>query len=366
MHDEVEDELSLGKKARVRPKTGQNGAKAPLIFWVLLGLILVGGGGFFALKALGIIKDDNIGGANQFTSYRTIGKIDLRAEASNTATIRASLKEGTILSGKSVGNKDGIEWIEATSVDGVHGFLPATSVQYVGKSTDLSQVIGGTRNVVISTNANLRALPSLSSQIIGAADGGTRLVSDGSVMSEGEQWLRVPLNAEITAFIMARFTTPDDDRVGNAEGFEAASGVGVGGVVAKVMNVQATPFDGARIIRPLAIGEQVRILGQTNAGIPWYIVRLIDGVQGFIPKDAITVMQTSNRWVYPDGTVAAGPNIPQPPKAKGNGLNGAQNGQNKDEPIKIDMSVGGDANGEIVTNTQEPAQPETPIEPQPQ
>ena len=337
---------------------------------IIIGLIIIILVGFGAYKIFQNVSNGSANSNKTYLSYRTIGRVDLRATPSSTAPLKSVLKEGTMLSGKSAGNKDGIEWIEGTTVDGVYGFVPLPSVRVVGTATDLRQVIPDSKRVVTSTSVNIRALPSLSSETIGVIDGGSRIVSDGHVMSEGEQWLRIPLSPEITAFIMARFTTPDDDRAGSAEGFEGQGAVGVGGVVTKVMNVQATPFDGARVIRPLMVDEQVRILGQTNAVIPWYVVRLVDGVQGFIPKDAIRVSETSNRWVYPDGSPAPGPNIPQTkngvlvkPGAK-RANNGASNnnGANGAQPIIVDMNAPSDP---AVANDTAPPEPAPAAEPAP-
>lgn len=338
--EEEEDELAfIGSK---KTRSGSRMSIGRLIALVI-GLLLIALIGFGAFKIFQKVSGDEAASNNAYLSYRTIGRVDLRSSPSSTSPVKSVLKEGTMLSGKTAGTKDGIEWIEGTTVDGVYGFLPLPAVRVVGTSTDLRQVIAEQRRVVTSTSVNLRSLPSLSSQIIGVVDGGSRLASDGYVMSEGERWIRVPLSSDITAFIMARFTTPDDDRAGSAEGFEGEGAVGVGGIVTKVMNVQATPFDGARVIRPLMVDEQVRILGQTNAGIAWYVVRLMDGVQGFIPKDAIRVSETANRWVYPDGSPAPGPNIPQmkngvlvkPGGGKAKSSANAPDGQ----PVIVDMNA---------------------------
>jgi hypothetical protein len=137
-------------------------------------------------------------------------------------------------------------------------------------------------------------------------------VSDGSIQSEGEDWLRVPLDGQTTVYIMQRFTTADDDSGGGdgVEG-EANSAIGVRGFATAIANVQATPLDNARIVRALQIQEEVRVIGQTNSGRAWYVLRLSDGSQGFAPREAIRIDPTASRWVYPDGTLAPGPNIPK-------------------------------------------------------
>ncbi|MEN9856848.1 MAG: hypothetical protein RLZZ157_1974, partial [Pseudomonadota bacterium] len=67
----------------------------------------------------------------------------------------------------------------------------------------------------------------------------------------------------------------------------------------------------ARIVRALQVGEEVRIIGQTDAGQIWYVLRLADGSQGFAPRAMFRLDPNASRWVYPDGTVAPGPNIPK-------------------------------------------------------
>ena len=210
------------------------------------------------------------------------------------------------------GNQDGVDWLAITAVDGTKGFVPKTLLKELGPSTASTEIKGGTRRLVTSTTVNLRETPSMSGKILGVADGGTRLVSDGSIQSEGEDWLRVPIDGQTTVFIMQRFTTSDDDG-GNADGFEGTSqaNIGVRGFATQIANVQATPLPEARIVRALQLQEEVRIIGQTNAGRAWYVLRLTDGSQGFAPREAIRLDPNASRWVYPDGTVAPGPNIPK-------------------------------------------------------
>jgi hypothetical protein len=122
----------------------------------------------------------------------------------------------------------------------------------------------------------------------------------------------VPLDGQTTVFIMQRYTTSDDDG-GSGDGIEgeATAAIGVRGFATQIANVQATPLPDARIVRALQLQEEVRIIGQTNAGRAWYVLRLADGSQGFAPREAIRLDPNANRWVYPDGTVAPGPNIPK-------------------------------------------------------
>lgn len=337
--EDDENDLAFG---RAKPKKSYKRSNQPNIGLLALGIVLIVGLGFSGFKLYQTYGNSQSAAKSDLLSYRTIGRVDFRSSPSNTAAIKSVLKEGTMLSGKSAGSKDGIEWVEATSVDGVHGYIPLASVRIIGAATDLRQLVPDSRRIVTSTAVNIRALPSLSAPIKGTIDGGSRLVADGTIMSEGEQWLRLPLSPDVTGFIMARFTTPDDDKAGSAEGFEGPGAVGVGGVVTKVMNVQATPFEGARIIRPLAVDEQVRVLGQTTAGVQWYVIRLADGVQGFIPKDAIRVSETANRWVYPDGSPAPGPNIPQTKNGvlvKPNTKAKSASNSGGAEPVIVDMSV---------------------------
>lgn len=129
--------------------------------------------------------------------------------------------------------------------------------------------------------------------------------------SEGEEWLRVRLDADTTAFLLARFTTPDEDGSGGglAEGDDAP---GLKAIATRVATVLATPLDDGRVIRALSPGESARALGLTqSAGRTWYLLRLSDGAQGFAPRDAFRVDPGPRRWIYPDGTEAPGPNIPQ-------------------------------------------------------
>ncbi|GIU65901.1 SH3 domain-containing protein [Candidatus Phycosocius spiralis] len=244
-------------------------------------------------------------------SYSALGRIAVRREPDIDAPIALNLKEGTIVSGQVVGMKSGIEWLSLTAVDGAKGFAPKALFRELIAGKSASKINGGVRNIVTSALLNLRETPSMSGKIVGTVDGGTRLVSDGVVEAEGELWMRVPLGANSTVFLLQRFTTVDDDSAVDELNVSDYSNVGVLGRAMRVANVQATPFENSRTIRALQIGEMVRVIGQTNSSIAWYILRLNDGSQGFAPRSSISIDSRASRWVYPDGTDAPGPNIPQ-------------------------------------------------------
>ena len=285
------------------------------LIWIIAGIAVflatVAGGAYLILGGFGSEGSSSTKNANSARSYRTLAKTELRAEANQAAKLIVSLREGTTVSGISAGNQDGVDWLAVTAVDGTKGFAPKTLFKELSSLTSSTEIRSGMRRIVISTTVNLREGPSLSSKVLGVADGGTRMVSDGSVQSEGEDWLRVPIDGQTTVFIMQRFTTSDDDSGG--DGFEggAQSALGVKGFATQITNVQATPLANARIVRALQLNEEVRVIGQTNAGRAWYVLRLADGSQGFAPREAIRLDPTASRWVYPDGTEALGPNIPK-------------------------------------------------------
>jgi hypothetical protein len=290
-----------------------NGLPIGLIFAGALILAVIAGGAYFFFSgSFGNDGGSSASNANKARSYRTIAKTELRSEANQASKIVVSLREGTTLSGIPAGNQDGVDWLEITAVDGTKGFVPKTLLKELGPSTASTEIRGGTRRIVTSATVNLRETPSMSGKILGVADGGTRLVSDGTIQSEGEDWMRVPLDSQTTVFVMSRFTTADDDG-GSGDGFgnEAQAAIGVRGFATQVANVQATPMADARIVRALQLEEEVRIIGQTNAGRAWYVLRLTDGSQGFAPREAIRLDPNASQWVYPDGTVAPGPNIPK-------------------------------------------------------
>jgi uncharacterized protein YgiM (DUF1202 family) len=292
-----------------------HGGRARLL-WIVAGVLLLAAlaGGIFYAASTGFGSGAKAGGknANLARSYRTIAKTELRAEANQAAKLVVSLREGTTVSGIPAGNQDGVDWLEITAVDGTKGFVPKTLLKELGPSTASTEIRGGTRRVVTSATVNLRETPSMSGKILGVADGGTRLVSDGTIQSEGEDWMRVPLDGQTTVFIMSRYTTADDDG-GSGDGIEgnAQTAIGVRGFATQIANVQATPMSEARVVRALQLQEEVRIIGQTNSGRAWYVLRLADGSQGFAPREAIRLDPNASRWVYPDGTVAPGPNIPK-------------------------------------------------------
>jgi hypothetical protein len=308
--------------------------------WIIAAIVLVvgvGGGALYLMSngygSGGANKD---GKQNQARSYRTIAKTELRAEANQAARLVVSLREGTTVSGIPAGDKDGVDWLEITAVDGTKGFVPKSLLKELGPSTASTEIKGGMRRLVTSATVNLRETPSLSGKILGVAEGGTRLVSDGSIQSEGEDWLRVPIDGQTTVFIMQRFTTSDDDAGGNdgIEGGDQAN-IGVRAFATQIANVQATPMSEARIVRALQLNEEVRVIGQTNAGRSWYVLRLTDGSQGFAPREAIRIDPSASRWMYPDGTPAPGPNIPKGSTVaivagttKSSGTNAQRRGQN--------------------------------------
>lgn len=279
---------------------------------ILVVAAIIGSAIYFFPGAFGAGNSATGSGANKPRSYRTIAKTELRAEANQAAKLVVSLREGTTVSGIPAGTQDGVDWLEITAVDGTKGFVPKTLLKELGPSTASTEIKGGTRRIVTSATVNLRETPSMSGKILGVADGGTRMVSDGTIQSEGEDWMRVPLDGQTTVYIMSRFTTADDDG-GSGDGFEgnAQAAIGVRGFATQVANVQATPMSDARVVRALQLEEEVRIIGQTNAGRAWYVLRLTDGSQGFAPREAIRLDPNASQWVYPDGTVAPGPNIPK-------------------------------------------------------
>lgn len=255
---------------------------------IICGIVIFAIIAFFGLKLIGKLDNGSKMSFAKQISYRTIAKVELHEANASNSPISAVLKENSIVSGKPIGKVDGVEWAEITSVDGAHGFLPLSSLEKIGDGADLGQVKEQQRRIITSTSINMRSVPSLSGAIIGTIDGGTRLMTDGYVSSQGEDWLRLRVGSDTTAFIMARFTTPDDERSGSSEGF-IDSNLGVPGSAKIVTNVQATPFPDGRIIKSLLIGDKLGVIGETKTDDYWYIVRLSDGSQGFVPKSAISV-----------------------------------------------------------------------------
>jgi uncharacterized protein YgiM (DUF1202 family) len=304
---------SSSRDEAISQQSGRGGSRTLLVVaGILLVMALLGGALYMISKGFGSGGGAGGNSGNKARSYRTIAKTELRAEANSAAKLVVSLREGTTVSGIPAGNQDGVDWLEITAVDGTKGFVPKTLLKELGPSTASTEIRGGTRRIVTSTTVNLRETPSMSGKILGVADGGTRMVSDGTIQSEGEDWMRVPLDGQTTVFVMSRFTTADDDG-GSGDGFEgnAQTAIGVRGFATQIANVQATPMTDARIVRALQLDEEVRIIGQTNSGRAWYVLRLTDGSQGFAPREAIRLDPNASRWVYPDGTVAPGPNIPK-------------------------------------------------------
>jgi hypothetical protein len=290
----------------------RGGGRILLIILAFLLVFALGGGALYWLStSYGTSASGSANKGNKARSYRTLARTELRGEPNQAARLVVSLREATTVSGVPAGNQDGVEWLEITAVDGTKGFAPKTLFKELGPATAATEIRGGTRRLIVSVTVNLRETPSLSGRILGVAEGGTRFVSDGSIQSEGEDWLRVPLDGQTTVFIMQRFTTSDDDG-GSSDGIEGGTtAIGVRGFATQIANVQATPLPDARVVRALQLEEEVRIIGQTNAGRAWYVLRLSDGSQGFAPREAIRIDPNANRWVYPDGTVAPGPNIPK-------------------------------------------------------
>jgi hypothetical protein len=292
---------------------GRSGGRVIIAILAILAVLALGGGALYWLStSFGNASSSKGGDTTNARSYRTLAKTDLREQPNQAAKLVVSLREGTTVSGIPAGNQDGVDWLQITAVDGTKGFVPKTLLKELGPATAATEIKGGTRRIVTSATVNLRETPSLSGRILGVAEGGTRLVSDGSIQSEGEDWLRVPIDGQTTVFVMQRFTTADDD-AGGADGIEgdANAAIGVRGFATQIANVQATPLPDARIVRALQLQEEVRIIGQTNAGRAWYVLRLADGSQGFAPREAIRIDPNANQWVYPDGTIAPGPNIPK-------------------------------------------------------
>ncbi len=329
MDEEIDK--SIGRKNTIFSNKNSN------IAVIVFGVLVLAGAVFAGLKYAGTFDHANQRSNAHHITFRTQGNVEIYEAKSTGSNVRANLKQGTIVSGKSVGSVDGVEWAEVTSVDGVHGFTPISGLQKVGEGADLSQVQDSLRRVVTSTSINLRSTPSMSGSIIGYIDGGTRITTDGYVSSQGEDWLRLRFGDKV-GFIMARFTTPDDDRSGNNEGF-ASSKIGVSGTVKIVSNIQATPYPDGRVLRSVMEGDSVGVLGQTKTDDWWYIVRLDDGTQGFIPKTSIIVSEKQGKWVYPDGTDAPGPNVPQGQKTPVNpNAPQAAKDVSADNPAKVDFN----------------------------
>ncbi|KAF0186430.1 MAG: hypothetical protein FD163_1098 [Hyphomonadaceae bacterium] len=324
-------------KANFAEKVSQLVKKSPLPLPMLATLVIAIGLAFFGLKLFGDFDQSRRNANNLYKSYLTVGAIELRSAAETTASVKSVLKDGSLLSGRVFVGANNVNWAEVKTIDGETGYVEAADLVQANTVVNLNGVASINQKTVTTTNIHLRAYPSLSGQIIGVADGGTRLIADGQINSEGEEWLRIPLGRDVTAFILARFTSPDDDRQGNAEGF-ADQEVGVLANARTIVNVQATPFENARIIRSINQGEALRVLGQTNAGIWWYIVSLNDGAQGFAPKDSIAISQTSNHWVYADGTEAPGPNIPKGSAAPVTAKQIEAPKATADEPLIVDMN----------------------------
>lgn len=303
------DETQPSQNMRLR---GSGGASRFLLIIGAAGIAaLVILGAFYGFKTMFSAQHAAMPTLEGPKSFSALGRTEVRREPALTAPIALVLKEGTIVSGQSVGVKAGVEWLSLTAVDGAKGFAPKALFREILPTNGSNKIRGGVRNIVTSALLNLRETPSMSGKIVGIVDGGTRLVSDGSVEAEGELWMRIPLDGNNIVYILQRFTTADDDANGNEGIGTDTATVGAVGRAIQIANVQATPLPNSRIVRALQPGEVVRVIGQTNSGIAWYVLRLNDGSQGFAPKVAISIDEGASRWVYPDGTEAPGPNVPQ-------------------------------------------------------
>lgn len=309
MESEKEKDRTFAKTTHFK----EIGRGTPNIAIIVFGILALAFVGFLGVKFTGGFSKFESKVGKKTIAFRTNTKSELKEEKGANARTIAVLKEGTIVSGFKAGAIDGVEWVEVTSVDGAHGFLPISILSDIGTGADLTQVQEINSRVVVSTLVNIREQPSLSAKIVGEIDGGTRLIANGKVSSQGEEWFRISFGTDYVGFIMVRFTTPDDDK--GAEGFYNSDQIGNEGQLRTIANIQATPFPDGRVIRAMAAGELVRVIGQTKSDDWWYIVRLVDGTQGFVPKIAINVVPGKGKWVYPDGTEAPGPNIPQKKKA---------------------------------------------------
>lgn len=300
--------------------SGHGGGRRLLVgLAALVGIIAIAAVGWFGATMLGRVETGQT--PRDAQTYQTASSVQLRSAPGTAGRVIGTLREGTRVAGWPAGTIEGVDWIEVTAIDGARGFLPAGDLAAVAPAAAPGDVVPGTRRIITSAYVNLRATPSLSGQVVATAEGGTRLVADGSIQSEGETWLRVPLTADVTGWVAQRFTTADEESAsGSDEGFDPAGGlVGVAGEARNPVNVQATPSQDARVVRALQAGEPVRILGQTMAAGWWYVLRLPDGSQGFAPKDSIAVTGQLGRWLYPDGTEAPGPGIPQGSQAASQG-----------------------------------------------
>jgi uncharacterized protein YgiM (DUF1202 family) len=341
-------QLPVSLLDRLSALTEKSPVPLPLVITLSVVIILA----FFGIRLLGDFDRSRSDSNNAFKSYLTVGASELRSAADAKSSVKSILKDGSLLTGRVFVGPSNQNWAEVRTIDGETGYVEAADLVLANTVVNLNGINTINQRTVTTTNIHLRAYPSLSGNIIGVADGGTRLIADGQIRSEGEEWLRIPLGRDVTAFILARFTSPDDDRQGNAEGFADQEN----GAVANartIVNVQATPFENARIIRTLSQGESVRVLGQTNAGIWWYIVSLSDGSQGFAPKDSIAISQNTNRWVYADGTEAPGPNIP---KGRAGTAKAVENTPAKvavDEPIVVDLNANIENEGQAASSPQQ-------------
>lgn len=347
--------------------SARNSGRTAGMPWGLLaavgGILVLGAGGYAAVQFIGQM-DTSRPQQSAAVSYLTNGAVQVRATPSSEARVVATLREGTRVAGVPAGTVEGVAWIEVTAIDGTRGFVPASDLTVSAPPAAASEVVEGTRRIVTSTLVNLRASPSLASAVVATAEGGTRLVSDGSIASEGETWLRVPLTDDVTGWVLQRFTTADEESAsGSDEGFsQTGVAIGVGGKARVPVNVTAMPGSDARVVRSLMQDEGVRILGQTFSEGWYYIVRVSDGSQGFVDKEAIALTEQPGRWEYPDGTPAPGPGIPQGSQPSGDGTGQGGNGAGGDG---ITIRVAPEAEAQAAAAEAAPAPDTAPPTPAP-
>lgn len=314
--------------------SGKNVAKT--VFIGLAAVIIIATGGYFVGKSMGWFSGNTgVTKANSI-SYTTNERIEIKKKPDlNSATVTI-LRENSVVSGVIV-KSNGTDWVEINTVDGDYGFVQLSDLTKIVENSESNKLNPGQYKLVTSNDVYLRSSPSLSGKVIGVAEGGTRLVSDGTIKSENETWYRLQFGNNTLAYVMGRFTTPDDERSSANSGLSANGQIGVLAYAKSITNVQATPFEGSRIVRSLLINDPVNIIGQTLATQWWYIVRLSDGAQGFVLRDTISVPQSSYKWMYADGTEAPGPNIPQS-KSANTSSNSASNTSTESSSVEVPLA----------------------------
>jgi uncharacterized protein YgiM (DUF1202 family) len=362
MSDAVEMRQAAPVGRRTSRRSGRRAGRLLPAILAVGGLALLTVGAMWGIGQLG--ERDQSASLPNAQTYETVGAVAVRQSAGNDGRTVSTLREGSRVAGSPAGTVDGAPWVQIVAIDGTRGFVPAADLRALAPSATASEVVPTTRRVLTSTLVNLRERPSISADIIGVAEGGTRLIVDGTIQAEGETWLRVPLNESTTVWLNQRFTTLDEESSGSDEGFERAGAtVGVTGEVTTITNVQATPMRDARVIRALAEGEAVRILGQTFSEGWWYVLRLDDGSQGFAPKESVKVTQQLGRWVYPDGTEAPGPGVPQGSRPSTGTSSDSRTGQEADgssNPEAVPVAPEAEAQAATTDGTSGGPAPEQP------